>query len=213
MKIGWCIPESQHSLIYFQSNLHSEFAALLKFVYWIVMVSLLFPHFQGPAWLILTCLHHFPCAPSCGPLFLHCQCLSQVGQPSLHALAHSAHCSCQIPTISFRHSLSTLFSKPYQWLHWRVHWWPGWAVSLLAAFPFTPTCPHPQLIPCIINGWQCPGTQAIFLVCVWRSSNGTFLDKGFDATLVPQQKIHFHSKIVVVYEYLQFISTDLSQIV
>lgn len=144
MKIGWCIPESQHSWIYFQSNLHSEFAVLLKFVYWIVMVSLLFPHFQGPARLVLTCLHHFPCAPSCGPLFLHCQCLSPVGQPNLHALAHSAHCSCQIPTISFRHSLSALFSKPYQWLHWRVHWWPGWAVFPLAAFPFySHTSPSP----------------------------------------------------------------------
>lgn len=70
-----------------------------------------------------------------------------------------------------------------------------------------------QFIPCFINGWQYPGIQVIFFVCVWRSSNGTFLDWGSDATLVPQQKIHFYCKIVVVYEYLQFISTVLSQIV
>lgn len=119
--------------------------------------------------------------------------------------------------IPFRHFLSALFSKPYQWFHWRVHWWPGWAFFPPAVFPFTPTCPHPQLIPCFINGWQCPGAQAIFSVCVWRGSNGSLQLQWANAHCKSNgsyiqgslmlywyhyyKKIHFHSKIAVVYQY------------
>ena len=193
------------SMLGFAFNLiFTQFSVFLNFVYWIVMVSLLFPYVQGPAWLILTCLHHLPYAPSRGSLFLDCRCLPLlrllVRRPNLHELAHSAHHAWQVPhkMMSFRHFLSAFLNKPCHWLHWRMHCLPGWALSPLAIFPFTPTSPQPQLISCFINGWQFPGTQAIFLVCAWRGSSGTFLAQGS----LMLQWYHYYKKYIFMLKLL-----------
>lgn len=100
-----------------------------------------------------------------------------VRQPNLRALAHSAHCSCQIPMIAFRQFLSSVFSKPYQWLHWRVHWWPGWAFSPPAVFPFTLTSPFPA--DSLFYNWMAVSwdTGYLFGFCLERQQC-TFLDQG-----------------------------------
>lgn len=92
-KLAGFIPISQHALICFQSNLHSEFSVFLKLAYWIAMVSLLFlvskalqgssspasttshlHHLKAFSWLLMlttmcageTTKLAYPC-PSCPP--------------------------------------------------------------------------------------------------------------------------------------------------
>lgn len=76
--------------------------------------------------------------------------------------------------ISFRHFLSALFSKAYQWLHQRrmtrMSILPPCSISFYShTFP----CPVYSLFhKCMAMSWDIG-----FLFCVRRGSKGTFLDK------------------------------------
>lgn len=134
------------------------------------MVSLIFPHFQASSSPAST-ISHMP--HLVGHFFLTVNACHYVSWWDNQTCMPLPFCTLLLSNshmISSRHFLSALFSKPYQWLHWRVHWWPGWAFSPPAVFPFTPTYPHSQFILSCITGWQGPGTQTIFLVYVWRAS-------------------------------------------
>lgn len=180
------------------------------------MVSLIFPQFQGSAWLILTCLHHFPHTPSRGPLFLDQQCLSLcvlVRQSNLYARAHSAHISCLIPhdflqslpQCSLQQALSMITLKSA--LMTRMSILSSCSISFYSHMsPFTADS--------LFYNWMAAScdTDYLFGLCLERQWWYIPWLGLFDATLVSWlQKIHFHSKIT--YEYFQIISTVLSQIV
>lgn len=228
-KLAGCIPISQHAWIWFQSNLHSEFSVFLKFVYWIVMVSLLLLYFQAAAQLILICLPHLPHALSRGSLSLTanaCHYVCWWNNQTCIPLPILPTMLGKFPTRSCPSDTSLVFSSTTFVIDYTEECTAYQDErSPLLQFSSTPTSPQPQLISSFINGLPFPGTQAF-----WFAPEKVAVVHSLLRALMLQwyHYYYYYYKIVLklllsmnisslwvflVYEYFYSMSTALSQVV